>query len=253
MQYTFGSGILWGTPLKDAFGSDITVPSPVIFGSLQDASVDISFETKTLHGQSQFPVAVGRGKGKVTGKAKFAQINGQIFNALFFGQHLKNEREAVHYDTVGQSVPDTARIELRLQTGKSFLRNLGVLNHEGKTMTRIASGSCGTNQYIVDDLGNYTFSTTAVAQKVFISYSFSVVELDAKASTVFNMPMGYAPAFRADLFMPFQGKQFIVSLPNCIGSKLGFSAKNDDFAVPEFDFEAFANDAGEVLAWSTSE
>ena len=102
-------------------------------------------------------------------------------------------------------------------------------------------------------MGNYTFSTTAVAQKVFISYSFSVVELDAKASTVFNMPMGYAPAFRADLFMPFQGKQFIVSLPNCIGSKLGFSAKNDDFAVPEFDFEAFANDAGEVLAWSTSE
>jgi hypothetical protein len=43
------------------------------------------FSTKQLYSSKQFPVAIGRGTGKIKGKANFAQFNAQTFNDLFFG------------------------------------------------------------------------------------------------------------------------------------------------------------------------
>ena len=71
----FGSGVLIGT----------TSDGPLQFGTLQDVSVDFSFSVKSLMGQYQFPVAVARGAGKISGKAKFANIDGPILNTIFFG------------------------------------------------------------------------------------------------------------------------------------------------------------------------
>ena len=79
VQYSFGSGVLFGTSNVNA------VPTPVRFGGLQDVSIDFAFTTKPLYGQYQFPIAIGRGTAKVTGKAKWAQINAQAYNDLFFG------------------------------------------------------------------------------------------------------------------------------------------------------------------------
>jgi hypothetical protein len=74
--YGFGAGALWGTPLTDAFGAAIANPTPLLFGVLQDVSVDISADVKELYGQNSFPEAVARGKTKIAGKAKFGRING---------------------------------------------------------------------------------------------------------------------------------------------------------------------------------
>ncbi len=85
MEYMFGSGLLWGTPQQDASGNAISNPTPVLFGTMQDVSVDMSFDLKQLYGQSQFPVALGRGKGKIDCKAHIASINGAMLNTIFFG------------------------------------------------------------------------------------------------------------------------------------------------------------------------
>jgi hypothetical protein len=69
-MYVFGSGALIATPTIDAFGNAIANPSPVEFGTLQDVSLDVSWDTKTLYGQLQFPVAAGRGKGKVPARPR---------------------------------------------------------------------------------------------------------------------------------------------------------------------------------------
>src|SRR3990172_4159491 len=79
MQYQFGSGVLYGRSLTN------TPATPVRFGALHDVSVDFAFTTKPLFGSFQFPLAIGRGTAKVTGKANFAQFNAQAFNDLFFG------------------------------------------------------------------------------------------------------------------------------------------------------------------------
>ena len=84
-MFEFGSGTLWGFPVG---GNTATNPTPMKFGTLQDVSLDISGDVKQLYGQKQFPEAVARGKCKITGKSKFAAINGKMLNDLFFGQTM---------------------------------------------------------------------------------------------------------------------------------------------------------------------
>ena len=83
---TFGAGKLIATPTTDATGAAVANPTPVAVAVLQDVSVDFDFETKTLYGNMQFPVAVGRGKGKVGWKAKSGDFNGALLGSLYFGQ-----------------------------------------------------------------------------------------------------------------------------------------------------------------------
>ena len=59
-------------------------PAPIKLGKLQDVSFDFSFTLKELRGQNQFPIDVRRGSGKLTGKAKFAELSGRALNDLFF-------------------------------------------------------------------------------------------------------------------------------------------------------------------------
>lgn len=251
-QYAFGSGVLWGTPLTDAAGNSISNPSPVIFGVLQEASVDISFENKTLHGQNQFPVAVGRGKGKISGKAKAAQINGSILNSIVFGQTVTNGIQSAVYDTVGATIPASPfTITPTVPGSGTWLADLGVIGPDGVPFTRVASGPTA-GQYSVA-AGVYTFAAADTAKKVFINFSYTATSTTAKKSTVVNQLMGYSPTFKADLYMPYQGKSLVLSLPACISTKLMLATKLDDFMVPEFDFEAFADASGNVLTWATTE
>ena len=251
-QFVFGAGVLWGTPLTDAAGNPITNPTPVQFGTLQDVSIDLSFENKTLHGQNQFPVAVGRGKGKVSGKAKFAQLNGSLINSLFFGQTLNTGIIGDVYDTTGATIPTTPfAITPTVPSSGTWSRDLGVRDADGLPMTRVAS-SPATGQYSVS-AGVYTFAAADTGLTVFINYQYTATSTTARKSTVQNVLMGYAPSFRVDLSTPFQGKIATWTLPNAISTKMTIATKLDDFMLPEFDFEGFADSAGNVLTYSVSD
>src|SRR5437868_12014202 len=77
-QYAFGSGSLFAVP-------NATNPTPVLLGTLQECSIDISFSIKELYGQNQFPVAIGRGPGKIDCKAKSAEFSAIALNSIFTG------------------------------------------------------------------------------------------------------------------------------------------------------------------------
>jgi len=62
VQSVFGAGYLFGVPS----GAN---PTPVMFGAVQDTSVDFSFDLKALYGQSQFALEQARGRGKIDIKA----------------------------------------------------------------------------------------------------------------------------------------------------------------------------------------
>lgn len=253
-QYMFGSGILWGIPTATADGTVIATnaSTPIQFGVLQEVSVDISFDTKMLHGQNQFPVAIGRGKGKVSGSAKFAQMNGQTLNSLFFGQTLNTGLVADVYDTAGVAIPGTPfTITPTVPSSGTWSVDLGVRNAAGLPMTRVASAPA-TGQYSAS-AGVYTFAAADTGLVVYINYQYTATVTGAKKATIANLPMGYAPTFRLDLSSPFSGKHFTLTLLSCVGSKLGIATKQDDFIVPDFGFEAFADSAGNVMTWSTSE
>ena len=237
-QYAFGSGNLFGIPKTDHAGQVITTPSPVLFGTLQEGSVEINYDVKELHGQKQFPVAIARTKGKITGKAKVAQLNGMLLNSVFFGQTLTEGIVSIYVDETGQAIPATPHeVTPTVPSSGTWAEDLGVIDANGSPMTRVAS-SPSTGQYSVNG-GTYTFAAADEGNAVYINFGYTATSSTAVKSTVINAPMGSAPSFKAELQIPFEGKNLMLTLPKCISTKLTFATKNEDFMVPEFDFSAF--------------
>jgi hypothetical protein len=252
MQFLFGSGVFWGTPLQDATGNAIVNPTPVQLGVMQDISIDISFDTKELYGQGQFPVAVGRGKGKMAGKAKVAQINGSAMNSLVFGQGMTAGITSDYYDVQGSLIPASPyTVTVAPPNSGVFAYDLGVRDSNGLPMTRVASAPT-TGQYTVT-AGAYLFAAADTGKTVFISYQYTATSTTAQKGTVKNVLMGQAPTFKGDLYLPYGGKSLILTIPQCIASKFSIATKQDDFVVPEFDFSGFADAAGNALYWAVSD
>lgn len=245
-MFLFGSGILWGTPLSDASGAAVANPTPLIFGTLQDTEIDIKFELKQLHGQNQFAVAVGRGKGSISGKAKLADIRAAFLETIVFGVAGTAGLTSMVYDTVGAVVPSTPfAITPTVPNAGTWQADLGVINGvTGREMKRVASAPA-TGQYMVA-AGVYTFAAADTGVLVYISYRYTATSTVARRIAINNLPMGYAPTFRADFYGPYNGKAAVLTLNSCISDGFKIGAKNDDFSVPEMGFQAFA-DAGGVI------
>lgn len=253
-QYAFGSGNMYATPLQDAWGNAISNPTPVPLMTLQDGSIDLSGDIKELYGQNQFAVAAARGKVKMTIKVKPARIFAAGWNTLFFGQTLTSGLFANYTDTVGQTIPTTPyQITISPASSGSFVADLGCIDSSGKPMQRVAS-SPATGQYSVNvATGAYTFASADSGKQVYINYQYTATVTGAQKQTVANLPMGYAPASKLDLTVAYQGKLTTFSFPMAVPNKMAISFKNEDFAVPEFDFQAFDPGTGQVCTWSTSE
>lgn len=253
-MFLFGSGIMWGTPLTDAAGAAIANPTPLIFGTMQDVAIDIGFEIKQLHGQNQFPVAVGRGKGSVTGTAKLADIRSAFLETIVFGVAGTAGLTTMVYDTVGTAVPTTPfTITVTPPGGGTFAADLGVISAvTGRALTRVAA-SPATGQYTVSGSGAYVFAAADTGLLMFISYRYTATSTVARRMDIGNRPMGTAPAFRADFFGPYMGHSAVLTLNNCIAGGFKLGTAQDDFTVPEMNFTAFANVAGVVGTLAISE
>jgi hypothetical protein len=252
-MFLFGSGLLWGTPLTDANGAAIASPTPIIFGTLQDTEIDIKFELKQMHGGNQFAVAVGRGKGQVNGKCKLADIRAGFFETIVFGQAGSAGLNSAVFDTVGAAVPASPfQVTVTPPSTGTWAADLGVIDSTtGRQLVRVASAPAA-GQYTVA-AGVYTFAAADTARVMYINYRYTATSTVARRIGINNLPMGYAPTFRADFYGPYQGKSAVLTLNNCISEGIKIAAKNDDFAVPEMGFQAFADVSGQVGVLSISE
>lgn len=247
-MHTFGAGSLVGTPTYDALGGAIAIPSPIQFGILQDVTVDEEFENKMLHGAYAFPVDVGRGKGKVTLKAKAAEVSAELYNAFFYGQTLVAGFFDLFIDTTGTLIPATPyTITPTVPASGTWGYDLGVRDGNGIPYTRVAS-SPTTGQYSVA-AGVYTFAAADTTKRVFISFQYtnSSTPASAKKLTVANTLMGVAPFFSVDLReQQPNGKNWTVRYPNAMTTKISKGFKNDDFAVPDIEITCFADSSGNI-------
>lgn len=245
MQLTFGSGELFGTLLRDASGNAVTNPSPIRIAGLQEMSLDFSGDLKEFFGQNRFAIAVAQGKVKTGGKFKGALINGPALNTLFFGSGLTSgTMKSLVADTTGTLIPATPfQITPTVPNTGTWVEDLGVVDANGLTMTRVASAPA-TGQYTVA-AGVYTFASADAAKKVFISFSYTFTDAGSKRIQFQNLQMGFSPAFKIHYLTTFQGKQCLTVLESVISTKLMmFGSKNDDFSVPEIDFTAQADASG---------
>jgi len=253
-QFAFGSGNMYVTQLQDASGNLITNPTPMPLMVLQEGSVEFSATKKDLYGQNSFPVTTAQGEQKCIVKVKPARIFAGVWNSLYFGQSLTTGLLANYTDLIGIAIPATPyTVNVVPPSTGSFAADLGVLNAVGTPMKRVASAPA-SGQYSVNvSTGAYLFAAADTGQTVYINYQYSATVTGAQTLSVQNLPMGYAPCFKADLTVVYQGKLTTMSFNRCTSNKFSIGFKNIDFAIPEFDFSLMDDGVGGVAKISTSE
>ena len=235
-MYVFGSGVLIGTPSGG---------SPINFGLAQEVTLNVATTTKALYGQNNFPVAIGSGTRKMSGKAKLARISGQALGNLFFGVSPSSGGLQTQFGET-TSVPATSPFTYSATFHATFVADMGVVYAATGLPMKSVSSTPSAGQYSVVG-GVYTFSSADAGAAVLISYTYGVSST-GESIAVASQPLGPSITFSANLFAsdPTTGKQFSLYLYNCVAEKLSFGTKLEDFVMPEFDFQCFANAAGQV-------
>ena len=248
MQLAFGSGALWGER-TDVTGSGI---GPRQFGVLQDITIDFDWTSKELYGQYQFPVAIARGQGKITGRAKFAQIMGLLYSDIFFGAPPAIGQFAIAQSEAA-TAPATTPYVVTVANAASYNDDLGVVYAAtGKRFNRVATPSAA-GQYSVDfATGAYTFSAADAGTALLISYTYSVTTNGSKL-TLTNQLIGTTPTFKGTFYTTYGGSGTALRLNACTATKLSLPTKVDDWTIHDLDFMAMADASGTIGVISTVE
>jgi len=150
------------------------------------------------------------------------------------------------YNEAG-AVPSSSPYAYSTANAASFDTDLGVVYaSSGLALTRVASAP-SVGQYSVAG-GVYTFSSGDAGKALLVSYSYTQPSGGSRALLT-NKIMGTAPTFQVDFYQTnpnAAGAQWSLRLFNCVSTKLNMAAKTQDFAIPELDFEAFANAANSI-------
>jgi len=247
MQLIFGIGALWGTR------SDVAGVGPDQFAVLQDNSVDFSFEVKELYSQLGYPIDIARGKGKITGKAKIARVFANLYADIFFGENV-----ATGEDNVSENETHVlATNSIAVTHATSFVADLGVYYAAaGNFRFQFTTGApTAVGQYTTGVNGEYTFFSGDIGATLSISYVFT--DASGKTITINNNFMGYTPTFVGTFYQSraTQGSsgQLTLRLNECVSSHLSIPSRIDDYAIQDFDFQAFSAGNNVVGTLSTTE
>ncbi|KZC23544.1 hypothetical protein RHOFW104T7_13155 [Rhodanobacter thiooxydans] len=242
-QRSFGSGLLFAT--NTALNS-----TPIQFGTLQDVQLDVSRTLKELYGQGQFAVAIGAAQQKITCKAKFAQVNGQLYNDLFFGGSSAVGQTLLVYQEAG-TIPAVTTYTVTVTGSATFVEDEGVLySATGLPFKKVASAPT-VGQYSVA-AGVYTFAAADASAAVLISYTKTSAATGVTINA--NNPLqGVQPVFSMILVRQYNGQQEAFKLWSCIASKLSLPTKMADWGITEIDFSCFADSAGRTITPYVSE
>ena len=245
----FGAGKLIAVPTTDALGNAIAVPTPVVVAVMQDVSVDFDYETKTLHGEKQFAVAIARGKAKIGWKAKSGDFSGTALGSLFLGAQPTAARKGAVVDEA-KTIPSATTYTITIAPPSSgvFATDLGVINAvTGQQMTRVSSAPTAGQYSLNVATGIYTFAAADASVPVLISYEYSIASsATSSLFSISNQLMGYTPTFSAIFYNQYAGKTLAMKLNSNVLGKLSLPFKNDDFTTNDLDAEAFADASGNV-------
>lgn len=307
MQFSFGSGIMY------AIRTDLAGQTPIRFGAMQDVSIEFDGELKELYAQNQFAIDAARGKVKIKGKSKLAQISALAFNTLFFGGTLTSGQVISAYNeqhttssslttgatsaatvsgsvitfsavpagvAVGQLVsdntttgviPDGTLVLSKTSTtvtlshavtgggvlsgdtinfyspvvsanSADYMADLGTYFSNSGTLIKYTIGAPSAGEY-TEVGGSYFFGDLNVS--VLLNYLYTVVT--GNTLSVGNPFMGTTPRFMGVFSNTYEGQSVVMQLFACVATKLTMPTKIDDYTIPELDFSAYQNAAGQTV------
>lgn len=238
-MFGFGAGQMYFTR------TDVANSTPRKIGVLQDIQLDFSGEIKELYGQFQFPVDVARGKVKLEGKVKMAQISGVVFNEAYFGATATTG--TLNTATETSAVPAATPFTIVVPNITGF-SDLGVRYHNTQFPLKLVASAPATGEYsIAPGTGTYTFAAADEGVAIDIDYSYTGTA-GGMVIPITNQLMGFAPRFSVVATQQFEGKQWTLALNACVSSKLSLPTKIDDYVINEMDFSAFADASGSIGA-----
>lgn len=245
---SFGSGTIIGRR------TDISNPNPIFMGVAQDVQVDFDQTLKDLIGQYKVAVDVAPAQLKISGKIKQARIQAGMVNDLLIGQTLTTGAGFAMAVSEAFTLTSTTNTVAHAAT---FSEDLGVFYAlTGKQFTRVASAPT-TGQYsVVETTGVYTFAAGDNNAQILTYYSYGVTT--AQQLTINNTLMGQGATFEMMLQNTYTSANGVANnvflkLFACKSSKLSMPFKNTDYTILEIDFQAFANVAGNVGIWASTE
>ena len=224
--------------------TDVANSTPTKFGVIQDVEIDFDFTNKMLVGQNQFPVDVARGEGKITGKAKIANILANGINDAFFGQTLGAGTGGVLY--VGSEAHTVATTTQQVTNHVGFIADQGVFYaSSGAQLKQVSSGSPAVGTYsVAPSTGTYTFNASDEVALLF-NYTYQATT-GASEISIANQLMGTSPVFSIVLSNTYKGNVMNLVLNAAISTKLTFPLKNADYVINDFEFSAYADSAGNL-------
>lgn len=242
-MFVFGSGVLTGTQLN------VTPATPINFGLVQKVTVDTSVAVKELYGQYAFPVAVGSGTRKVQCKATLARFSGQALGRLFYNQTPTVGSTVSAFAEV-HAVPASTPYTVTVTHSVNFLADQGVIYASTGLPLIAVTSAPALGEYSVA-AGVYTFAAADANANVLISYTWTNATVGQQL-VIGNPLIGPTSTFTATLFAtdPTNNVQFSVTLMQCVASKFSFDTTIEDFSKPDFEFQAFANAAGQVMTFN---
>ena len=258
---TFGPGILICTR------TDITPGTPINVGYAQEFSIEMAGTTKQLFGQNQFPLVAARSTIKATGKLKAAVLSGIAMNNLFYGQTASTASGLISWNVGSTFTLSTTTLVTATGTGLTitnstiFDADLGVVFvNTGLPGRRVSTGaeSASSGLYSVSSTGNpvfYYFNTAdsitlAAGTTNPIKVTYSITTGGASSLLIVNQLIGVSPTFQLDYYTNLNqpsARPFVVRCYQAIASKAAYAFKLEDFQMPEYDFDLFANNSGQVI------
>lgn len=243
----FGSGVLY---LKAVAGNLPANPTPVRAAALQDVTIDVKGDTKTLYGQGQFPIATARGKIDISIKGKLAAFDMKMWNQIYFSQTVATGVDLVADQEPGTIPSPSGPYTIQVTNHTNFLNPDGDQGVQyasnGQQLDRVASGPT-TGQYsVAESTGTYTFAAADTGLGVLISYLYTSSARGVNIA-VNQQNMGFAPEVELFLYSLFRGKYLALRLYDVTLGQVSFPTKLEDFWMSDFDGKAFANAAGQVM------
>lgn len=237
----FGPGILIGQR------TDISIPAPINVGFVQEFSMELAGTTKQLYGQKQFPLAAARGTVKATGKFKAAVFSGLAWNALMFAESAFSSGGYQWNIDSTYSVPATTAYTVTVTNSSLFDADLGVkYSSNSLPFQRVSTGSEAAGKYSMA-AGVYTFAAADASATIKITYTTTTTTGQSLILT--NRAIGDTPTFQLDYYTNLNqpsAKPFVVRIFSCVMGKMALPFKLEDFAIPEFEFDIFANASDQV-------
>jgi hypothetical protein len=210
----------------------------------------ITADLKELYGQNRYAIALAPGKTKIELNCKFAQINGNLFNTIYFGAAL-TAAQILFEDSEAQSIPTVGAYTVQSGNHSVFLADQGVVYQASGQALQVVTALSAAGQYELNPTtGVYTFDSADAGGIVDLSYTYS--SAGGTQIAIGNPKMGTGPSFSAILSQAYDGRQANFVFNICQASKLMFPTKQDDFTISEVDFMVAANNAGVIGTINTS-